>query len=85
MTDDTDDAALLAALSRGDHRALDTLYDRHAPILFALAIHVVGDRTRAEDLLHDVFLDLARHAKVPGASCPHVVRWLVLRLFERTR
>lgn len=84
MTDDTDDAALFAALSRGDHRALDTLYDRHAPILYALAIHVVGDRTRAEDLLHDAFLALARHARSAG-DCSHALRWLVLRLFELAR
>lgn len=85
MTDDTDDAALFAALSRGDHRALDTLYDRHAPILFTLAIHLVGERTRAEDLLHDVFLDFARAARVPEAKCSNVLRWLVLRLFELAR
>jgi DNA-directed RNA polymerase specialized sigma24 family protein len=70
-------------MSRGDRDALEMLYDRHAKTLFALAMHMAGDRTRAEDLLHDTFLDLALHARDPGAACPPVLRWLVQRLFAR--
>lgn len=77
------DTALFAAMSRGDRDALEVLYDRHARTLFALAMHLSRDRPRAEDLLHDTFLDLARHAREPGASCATVLRWLVQRLFAR--
>jgi len=77
------DTALFTAMSRGDRDALGMLYDRHAKTLFALAMHVAQDRTRAEDLLHDTFLDLALHAREPGATCPPVLRWLVQRLFAR--
>lgn len=77
------DAALFAAMSRGARDALEALYDRHAKTLFVLAMHMAGDRARAEDLLHDTFLDLAQHARKPGATCPPVLRWLVQRLFAR--
>jgi RNA polymerase sigma-70 factor (ECF subfamily) len=78
-----DDPALLAALAHGDREALAALYDRHARTLFALAMHLAKDRPRAEDLLHDTFLDLAHHARTPGAPCAPVLRWLVQRLFAR--
>jgi RNA polymerase sigma-70 factor, ECF subfamily len=70
-------------MSRGDRDALEVLYDRHARTLFALAMQLVQERTRAEDLLHDTFLDLARHAREKRAASPPVLRWLVQRLFAR--
>ena len=82
--DDAYDQALFAAIARSEVGALGALYDRHAAVLFALAMHLVSDRPRAEDLLHDVFLELARYAKEPHAACRGVLRWLVLRLFERS-
>ena len=77
------DHALFVAMSRGDRGALERLYDRHAPTLYTLAMQLAGDRARAEDLVHDTFLDLAHHARQPGTSSPPVLRWLVQRLFAR--
>lgn len=78
------DTTLYVALSLGDRDALGELYDRHAPILFAIALHVTGHRQRAEDVIHDLFVDLA-HAARDRARVDHVLRWLVLRIFERAR
>ncbi|HUJ61144.1 MAG TPA: sigma factor [Kofleriaceae bacterium] len=75
-----DDLILYAALERGERDALGTLYDRHAAIVFAVALHLVGDRARAEDVVHDVFLDLARAARA-HAPIRNVLRHLVLRVF----
>ena len=82
---DVDDAELFAAIARGERGALERLYDRHAPTLFAMALHAAGDRPRAEDLVHDAFLALARHARQPGARCERVLGWLVSRMFELMR
>ncbi|MEJ7600484.1 MAG: sigma factor [Kofleriaceae bacterium] len=81
---DADDAALFAAMSSDDHQALATLYDRHSVTLFGLAARLTRTRVAAEDLLHDVFLDLMRRAR-DRESCPHVLRWLVARLIECAR
>jgi len=78
----TDDAALYAALARGDPSALAALYDRHAGVVFRLALHAEHrDLQRAEDRVHDVFLALARAAR-RGTPILHVLRWLVVRVFE---
>jgi len=83
MMNDADDAALYAAMSSDDHQALATLYDRHSRFLFKLAVHLTDSRALAEDILHDVFVDVMRRAR-RGEPCPHhVMRWLVVRVYER--
>jgi RNA polymerase sigma-70 factor, ECF subfamily len=56
------DDALIAALVVGEVEALGALYDRHARIVFAVLIRIVGDRDSAEDLLQEVFLRVWQHA-----------------------
>ena len=81
---DADDTALYAAMSSDDHQALATLYDRHSHELFKLAARMTRSRAIAEDALHDVFVDLMRHAR-RHLPCRHVKRWLVVRLIEHVR
>lgn len=53
-----DDCSDLAALDAGDPDAGRRLYDRHAPLLFALCREEVGSRARedAEDAVQETFL-----------------------------
>ena len=81
MNDGTDDE-LLAAIARGETEALGVLYDRHAAVLFTLAVHLTGSRSRAEDVVHDIFLDLARAARRRDPQLRQPMRWLVLRVFQ---
>jgi RNA polymerase sigma-70 factor (ECF subfamily) len=78
-----DDAALVAALVRGDRGSLALLYDRHARILLAVALRILGDRGRAEDLLHDVFLEAWHHGRDFDPSRGSVRAWLVARTRSR--
>jgi RNA polymerase sigma-70 factor (ECF subfamily) len=77
------DEALAAALARGDRAALGRLYDRHAPVLLALGHRIVGDRNRAEDVLHDVFLEAWHHAADFDPARGTVRAWLVTRMRSR--
>ncbi len=52
------DSDLIARTRAGDPDALGALYERHADALLALAHRLVGARSDAEDVLHDVFLGL---------------------------
>ena len=56
------DQALLAAVARGDHKAFEQIYLTHKDDLLTLSGWMLGDRTLAEDVLHDVFVSLARRA-----------------------
>src|SRR4051794_20168042 len=56
------DATLVRAIADGDREALAGLYDRYAPGLMAVGQRILGDRREAEDVLHDVFLEVWRAA-----------------------
>ena len=78
-----DDAALVAAMARGDTGALARIYDLHAPVMMALAQRILGSRSEAEDLVHDVFLEAWRHAADYDSTRGSVRAWLVLRTRSR--
>jgi RNA polymerase sigma-70 factor (ECF subfamily) len=52
------DAALMAAVAAGDRAALSDLYDRYAPLVYAVCVRIVRDAGDAEDVLIDVFAEL---------------------------
>jgi RNA polymerase sigma factor (sigma-70 family) len=55
-----DDASLLTAAAGGDRRAFERIYLAYKDDLLTLAALMLGDRPAAEDVLHDVFVSLAR-------------------------
>jgi len=50
------DAGLVARAQRGDGDAFATLFDRHAPRVYALAHRILGRDSEAEDVTQDAFL-----------------------------
>lgn len=54
------DAELIATLSKGQTAALGILYDRHAGLVYGLALNALGNAQEAEDLTQDIFLTLAK-------------------------
>src|SRR5215831_9941205 len=46
-----------AVVARGDQRAFETLYDRHTPALYALALRLSGGHeSDAQDVVHDTWV-----------------------------
>lgn len=54
--------AAVSACARGERYALRVLYEREARWLLGVALRIVRDRARAEDVLHDAFLQVWQHA-----------------------
>ncbi|HEY0157586.1 MAG TPA: RNA polymerase sigma factor [Thermoanaerobaculia bacterium] len=65
----------LARARGGDHDAFAELVERHEAMVYSLAYHFHGDRSRAEETAQDVFLQLYRNL---GAiqSDAHLLFWL---------
>ena len=83
-TDDAElDAELVAAMARGDRDAMAALYERHSGVLLGLAMRIVKNRREAEDLLHDVFLEVWRSAKDFDPKRGRVRTWLAIRMRSR--
>jgi RNA polymerase sigma-70 factor, ECF subfamily len=77
------EASLVAAVAAGDREALGALYDLHAPVLMGLARRMLGTPTAAEDLLHDVFLEVWQHAAEYTPARGSVRAWLIVRARSR--
>jgi RNA polymerase sigma-70 factor (ECF subfamily) len=71
-----DDVTELVARARaGDRRAFDALLLRYRPRIFALALHITGNASEADDITQDAFVRAYRHlARFEGRS--HFFTWL---------
>lgn len=54
------DASLLSLVAQGDADAIGVIYDRHCSPVYSLALHILGEAWKAEDVLHEVFLKVWR-------------------------
>ncbi|MBX7197088.1 MAG: sigma-70 family RNA polymerase sigma factor [Sandaracinaceae bacterium] len=77
-SDASSDDALLFAVASGDREALAALYDRHAPTVLAVGARILRNRRDAEDVMHDVFLEVWRRAGTYDPSKASVRTWIVL-------
>ena len=56
----TPDDVLIQRIAKGNRLAMEALYLRHRLQVYRQIVKLVGDRTTAEDLLSDTFLDVWR-------------------------
>lgn len=67
----------LARLAGGDHSGLEQIYRLSAPRLLAISLRILGDRSEAEDVLHDTYLRLAANAASYRQGRGSAIGWLV--------
>ncbi|MGA2125871.1 MAG: sigma-70 family RNA polymerase sigma factor [Xanthobacteraceae bacterium] len=72
----TSDDVLMERIAAGDRLAMQVLVVRHHVRMFRFVLGLVKDRTVAEDLIGDVFLDVWRQAHTFEARCA-VATWLL--------
>jgi RNA polymerase sigma-70 factor (ECF subfamily) len=76
QTSDTSDAALIRSIGAGDKHAMQILFARHNVRVFRFLVRLVGDKSAAEDLVSEVFLDVWRQAgRFQGRS--QITTWLL--------
>ena len=76
LRDPRDDHALMAAIASGDQSALELLYDRFSPMVYALCRRVLRDPGVADELLADIFMEVWRKSERFDASRGSVVTYL---------
>jgi RNA polymerase sigma-70 factor, ECF subfamily len=77
------DSELIGQIKRGNAPALGTLYDRHGRVLLGILTRVLGNQQEAEDVLHEVFLEVWERASDYDESRGSVRAWLVMRARSR--
>ncbi len=62
MPEELSDLEVIKQIAEGDKRALATLYSRHSARTFKFLLRLTSNKAAAEDLTHDVFLEVWRGA-----------------------
>lgn len=73
----------IRAAARGSRRALGTLYDRYGGLMLGVSLKVLKDRGDSEDLVHELFVEVWRHAGDYDPRKGSVKTWLFMRLRSR--
>ena len=83
MTTSDADHARLKAIQKGNREAFAELYDQHNTWLFAVAYRILQNRSDAEDLLHDVFLEIWKKAASYEPKRGTVRSWIAVKIRSR--
>ncbi len=78
------DHTLIKAICGGDERALGSLYERHIDKMLGFARMILGNQSDAEDVIHDVFMEIWHKAASYDASRGSIKAWLMLRVRSRS-
>ena len=71
------DQAALERMARGDQHALGELYDRHARLVFSLALRILQVRADAEDIVQEVFAQVWRQSGRYDPRRGAVAAWML--------
>jgi RNA polymerase sigma-70 factor, ECF subfamily len=66
----------VSAIRSCDESAMAHLYDRYSPIVYSVALRVLGDTGAAEDILQEIFLQLWRNPELFDSSRGNLGAWL---------
>jgi len=71
------DIALLSRVIARDSSAIGELYDRHNRLLFGLILRILRDRSEAEEVLQEVFVQVWTRADTYNAELGVPAAWMV--------
>ena len=77
-------AQWISAVALGDQAAYRRLYDATSPKLFAIALRILREESRAEDVLQDSFVNVWNSAASYNSSLSAPMTWMVTIVRNRS-
>ncbi len=77
MSDQDLDRSCMGRMCAGDTKALEELYDRHTPMLYAVVFRIVGRTHDAEEVLQDTWLQAWKRADAWEPARGSLAGWLL--------
>ncbi|MBM7680516.1 RNA polymerase sigma-70 factor (ECF subfamily) [Pullulanibacillus pueri] len=74
---------LIYKMSKGSIEAFDQFYELHSPYVYGIALKMARNASEAEDLCHDVFVEVFRSAEQFDPSRGSVRAWLAIKTKSR--
>ncbi|WP_336788592.1 RNA polymerase sigma factor [Paenibacillus sp. MMO-177] len=79
-----DMSEVLRDMCEGEVNAFDRFYARYAPLVMQVALRMLGERMEAEDVCHDVFLEVLRRGKDYNPGRGSLEAWLAVMTRSRS-
>lgn len=76
-------AALLQRLARGETAAMEAFYDLTSSHAFGFACRVLGDPSRAQEVLQEAYVDVWRRISRSRPCVGAELEWLLALVFDR--
>lgn len=73
----------LREMCDGSVEAFDSFYGYYSPFVMQVAVRMVGERMEAEDVCHEVFLEVLRRGRQYDASRGSIKAWLAVMTRSR--
>lgn len=83
MTNLNDGSDLLAGIRSGSVEAFDRFYETHATFVYQMALKMTNNKLEAEDLCHDVFVEVFHHSEQFDSSRGSIKAWLAIKTKSR--
>lgn len=71
------DTEMMARIAGGDAHVFEQFYDRHASLLYAVLLKMLGDQHRAEEALQETFSQAWRTAESFDGTRGSAIAWLI--------
>ncbi|HLR08819.1 MAG TPA: sigma-70 family RNA polymerase sigma factor [Bacillota bacterium] len=84
MDNDQLGTKLLTQMAQGSKQAFNRFYETYITFVLNIAMQILGDLKEAEDLCHDIFLDIYQHPKRYDPQKGSVKAWLAVKTRSRS-
>ncbi|SDJ05060.1 RNA polymerase sigma factor [Alteribacillus bidgolensis] len=74
---------LLDQIKQGSRKAFDQFYERHKQFIFQIAYHFLKNRIEAEDICHDVFIEIFQNPSEYRSDKGSMKAWLAVKTKSR--